>query len=211
MMDSRYIGTEYPTEDTYKRPEYYHRDTIEDLGEVHMGWMKHGFTPLPLVHHDEPVLGYTIPHFDFQDPKVDPKKLAIDLYNTMRYNNGIGLAANQVGLMHRVFILYGSPVRAIFNPEVVGYSLTKVKMEEGCLSFPKLFLNIERPKALKVKYQTATGREQVATFHGTTARIFLHELDHLNGIEFTSLVNRIHLDRARNKARIARRREKNRT
>jgi peptide deformylase len=69
-------------------------------------------------------------------------------------------------------------------------------MDEGCLSFPNLFLKIKRPRTIKVRFTKPNGDTETMKFDGITARCFLHELDHLNGIVFTSKANRYHLERA---------------
>jgi peptide deformylase len=72
-----------------------------------------------------------------------------------------------------------------------------VTLEEGCLSYPNLFVKIKRPKSIKVRFTTPDGETSTKTFTGMTARVFLHELDHLDGIAHTSRANRYHLDQAK--------------
>jgi peptide deformylase len=77
---------------------------------------------------------------------------------------------------------------AFFNPEVTHVTEQTSHMTEGCLSFPFLGLKITRPAEIKVKYQDFTGAQKEATFNGISARCFLHELDHMNGIVYTERV-----------------------
>ena len=77
---------------------------------------------------------------------------------------------------------------AFFNPEVTHVSHEMAHIVEGCLSFPFLGLRITRPAEIKVKYQDFTGAEKTATFSGISARCFLHELDHMNGVVYTERV-----------------------
>lgn len=154
---------------------------------------------LTLVHHTDAILKKETETFDFINPPTDPIQLAKDLYETMVVNKGLGLAAPQVGLSYRAFALYAVPGIVCFNPRVVDSSNETVVLEEGCLSFPNLFLNVKRPRRIKVRYQEPNGEPQTKVLDGITARCFMHELDHLNGITHTQRANKIHLDRAMRK------------
>ena len=81
----------------------------------------------------------------------------------------------------------GNDYIACFNPKVIQME-GEAHMEEGCLTFPLLMLRVTRPKTIKVEYQDFTGVKREATFDGISARIFLHELDHMNGILYTDRV-----------------------
>ena len=146
-----------------------------------------------------PFIDDTLKEFDFKD-RVDLSKV---MYNTMAKYGGLGLAANQVGLPYRMFIMGGHPsieqgkIRSIFNPLVNDVSKETVNMKEGCLSFPFLFLMINRPKWVSVKYTDQHGKEIEETLHGMPARIFQHENEHMNGYLFTDLVSKLKLDRAK--------------
>ena len=74
-------------------------------------------------------------------------------------------------------------------------------MEEGCLSFPGLYFKVKRPAAIKIRYQRPNGETVTEQFQGLTARIVQHEIDHLDGIKYTSRGNRIHVDAAKKKVR----------
>jgi peptide deformylase len=86
----------------------------------------------------------------------------------------------------------GDDYVAFFNPKLIS-SEGEVHMEEGCLSFPLLTLRITRPKKITVEYQDFNGVSHTKTFEGLTARCFLHELDHMNGIVYTSRVKTLAL------------------
>ena len=140
----------------------------------------------PLVPETHPALKRKLPLFDFDNPPVNPNKFASSLVETCKKHNGLGLSANQCGYEHRVFVMgSGEDYVAFFNPEITWVSEEKSKMEEGCLSFLDLFLNVERPTTIKVNYQDYTGEQKTAQFTGLTARCFQHELDHMNGIVYT--------------------------
>jgi peptide deformylase len=140
----------------------------------------------PLVPEYHPALKMKLPKFDFSNPSVDPNKFASSLVETCKKHNGLGLSANQCGYEHRVFVMgSGDNYVAFFNPEITWVSEEQSKMEEGCLSFLDLFLNVERPTTIKVYYQDFNGEEKTAQFTGLTARVFQHELDHMNGVVYT--------------------------
>ena len=151
-----------------------------------------------IVKHTDHILREEMPAFDFKNPIMDSVQLYTDLAETMRENDGMGLAANQIGVRTRAFVLRGEDILGIFNPRVVDTSTEMVLLEEGCLSYPSLLVKIKRPKTIKVRYTTPDGETTTKTFTGITARVFLHELDHLDGIIHTTRANRYHLDQARN-------------
>lgn len=112
-------------------------------------------------------------------------RLADDLLETLRAASGVGLAANQVGVLKRVFVWeHEDEHGALVNPEVVEISAETEVADEGCLSFPGLFYPTVRP--LRVRLRAHDPRREPIEREGTgfRARIFLHELDHLNGILF---------------------------
>jgi peptide deformylase len=141
----------------------------------------------PLVDSKDPILQEVLPEFDFSNTPVNPTTFASQLVETCKYHDGLGLSANQCGFRHRVFVMgAGDNYVAHFNPKVISVSENLVHMSEGCLSFPFLFLNITRPGTIQVEYQDYHGETKQATYSGVTARCFLHELDHLNGVVYTS-------------------------
>lgn len=137
--------------------------------------------------YGDPVLRAQTRPADAGDPAT--KALVDDLFETVRAARGIGLAAPQIGETRRVFVLDLSPVElgakplALINPEVVSTG-APVTGEEGCLSFPGLFLNVDRPEEAHLRYQTVEGKTEEIRANGLFARAMLHELDHLNGVLF---------------------------
>jgi peptide deformylase len=121
--------------------------------------------------------------------------------------NGIGLAANQIGITKRVFVMGsnnipGFPVPfAVFNPRIVEASTEIVLDQEGCLSYPGLFLTVNRPSWIVAEYQNAKGDTIEARFEGYLAKCFQHELDHLDGICFVDKVSPLKLNLAMKKLR----------
>jgi peptide deformylase len=121
---------------------------------------------------------------DFDDAL---RRLAGDMLETMRAAEGAGLAATQVGVLKRLFVweVAGAEEHgAVVNPVVEETSEDIQEGDEGCLSFPGLFYPVERPLRARVRFQDAHGDERTRDAEGFLARIFLHEIDHLNGILF---------------------------
>ena len=156
---------------------------------------------IPLVKPDAPILKQVMEEFDFEKPPCDPKKLYTDLAESILKYRGLGLSASQLGLPYRVFVIWSDPIRAFFNPVIVDTSPETIFLDEGCLSFPGLFLNIERPRGVRLRFSNPLGERTTETFEDLTARIIQHEMDHLNGIVFGSRVTRMELEIAIRKAK----------
>lgn len=139
-----------------------------------------------LVDPRHPAMHMVLPDFDFANTNINPTDFASSLVETCKKNHGLGLSANQCGFPYRVFVMgAGEEFVAYFNPKLIS-SQGEDHMDEGCLSFPFLNLKITRPKTIEVEYQDYEGVVRNKTFSGITARCFLHELDHMNGVVYTS-------------------------
>ena len=157
---------------------------------------------MKLVNHNDPILTRVCESFDFSNPPFNPIEFAQELVKHMYDWNGLGLAANQVGLPYRIFAMRGSPENFVcFNPRIVDRTTEEVALEEGCLSYPGLLVKIKRPKSIKVRFAMANGDVRTDTFTGMTARIFQHELGHLDGEIFYNKASRYHRDKALEKWR----------
>ena len=145
-----------------------------------------------------PFMDDTLEQFGF----ADRKELSKVMYDNMTKYGGLGLSANQLGLPYRMFVMGGHPqiedgkVRSVFNPLINDVSPESINLKEGCLSFPFLFLSIKRPKWCSVRYTDENGEEVEETLHGMSARIFMHENEHMNGYVFTDLLSKLKLERA---------------
>ena len=140
---------------------------------------------LALVDENDPVLRTVTPTYDFES-ETDTQKFASELVETCKTKGGFGLAAPQVGVSKRVFVMgSGEEFVAFFNPKIIRSSEDKSLIAEGCLSFPMLALKIERPSTIEVEYQDFNGVVRTAMFSGMSSHAFQHELDHLNGICYT--------------------------
>jgi len=152
-----------------------------------------------LIDCNSEILKNPVPKFDFSNPPTDPIQLAHDLAETMLKHNGMGLSANQVGLPYRAFAIKANPIIVCFNPIIVDMSEERIYLEEGCLSYPNFFVKVRRPKIVKVRYTEPNGNIVTRKLDGLTSRIFQHEYDHLEGINYIKRANRIHVEQARNK------------
>ena len=120
---------------------------------------------------------------------LDRSKLSYTLNENMFHHRGVGLSANQIGIEERVFVMmYDMDTQetiTCFNPQIIKESRDIVTMEEGCLSYPDLFLEIPRPSTIVVKYEDEGKEIHKERLTGFIARIFQHEYDHMEGIDFT--------------------------
>lgn len=155
--------------------------------------------PLSLFDDNHPMLSQKIPEFDVSRlPNPVLGKLIKRLKMTMKLHGGIGLSANQCGVFERVFVLGSNDaVWACINPKVINASPDLIKDKEGCLSFPGLTLRVERPSWIEAEFVNEECKVVQMRFDGLTARCFQHELDHMNGIRFTSHVKPLALQMAK--------------
>ena len=120
---------------------------------------------------------------------LDRGKLSYTLTENMFHHNGVGLSANQIGIKERAFVMIcdmeSQDTITCFNPKIIKESKEMVTMEEGCLSYPELFLDIARPETIVVKYEDEGKELHKIKLTGFIARIFQHEYDHMEGIDFT--------------------------
>lgn len=135
--------------------------------------------------------------------KVDDniRALADDMLETMYEAPGIGLAASQVGILQRMFVLDvaqddepKSPM-VFINPRIIWSSAEASVYQEGCLSIPEYFEDVERPSAIKVQFQDREGSDQELEADGLFATCIQHELDHLNGTLFIDYLSKLKRDR----------------
>jgi peptide deformylase len=129
------------------------------------------------------------------------KTLVADMFETMYDAPGIGLAAIQVGVPRRVVTMdlskkeEAQEPRVFINPEILWRSDEKAKYEEGCLSIPEFYEEVERPVQVRVKYLDLEGREQELEASGLLATCLQHEIDHLNGVLFIDHISRLKRER----------------
>ena len=128
---------------------------------------------------------------DIQEIDGDLQKLVDDMFETMYTADGIGLAANQVGVSKSLVVIDTSaatkkndPKYVLINPQILETSEETNEYQEGCLSVPKFFEDVIRPKKIKVRFWDLKGKEFNIEADDTLARVMQHEIDHLNGILF---------------------------
>lgn len=161
-----------------------------------------------LVNPSNTLLQQPLQNFDLLDPPEDPKDIAQILFDNMTARNGLGLAANQIGLPYRVFIMRGDPCTVCFNPTITYASEETILLEEGCLTYPDLFVKVRRPRLIRAKWTDELGQLKTSKFDGMTARVFQHELDHLNGVVHIDLATKYHKDQAMKRLKKIRRMKK---
>ncbi|RMA43622.1 peptide deformylase [Rhodophyticola porphyridii] len=138
-----------------------------------------------LIHPDPRLKKVADPVADSSD---ELRSLADDMLETMYAAPGIGLAAPQVGILQRLIVLdcvkeEGAAPRPLtmFNPRVLSSSDERNVYEEGCLSLPEMYADVERPAEVTVEWMDRDGRPQTETFDGLWATCVQHEIDHLDG------------------------------
>lgn len=153
---------------------------------------------LELLPEGDTYLKTVCPQFDFEEPEVDPEELTLAMLEFMYKSEGVGLACPQVGLNHRMFVIGVDGLEIVcYNPVIVNkYGELKL-FEEGCLSFPNLFIKVKRVETISVRYQDTKGEVHEHDLDRIWARCFLHELDHLDGLVFLDRVGRTVLQMAK--------------
>ncbi|MEM6868687.1 MAG: peptide deformylase [Cyanobacteria bacterium P01_C01_bin.121] len=128
--------------------------------------------------------------------KVDNslRELVRKMLQTMYSEDGIGLAAPQVGVNKQLLVVDADPENAsapplvMINPKITGYSDTLATGQEGCLSIPGVYLDVVRPEGIEVSFKDESGRPQKMKANDLVARVIQHEMDHLNGVMFVDRV-----------------------
>ena len=137
-----------------------------------------------------------------EDEKIELKEFVDNMFETMKKYGGIGLSANQVGKPYRMFIMGDHPSISkgkkwvCINPKITNVTKDLIRYREGCLTFPFLFLDIERPQDITVEYLDENLEKKEEHMTGIVARCYQHEFDHIQGIVFTEHVSKLKLDMA---------------
>lgn len=156
---------------------------------------------LPIIPYGNPVLRKVAEDFQMGDAEL--KELIANMFETMYAANGVGLAAPQIGMAIRLFVVDGRPMneedeedenfdpslidfkKAFINPTILEEEGEEWVMEEGCLSIPGIRGEVERPEKVLIHYFNENGEEKEEWYDGLAARIIQHEYDHIEGILFT--------------------------
>lgn len=154
---------------------------------------------LELLPEGHPQLLEVSEEWDF---RIDgsPEELIRAMSKFMTDNGGVGLAAPQLGIKKRIFIM-GNFIKlvACINPKIVSLSDERENDLEGCLSFPDLFMKVKRPTTAVVQYNTISGELVERELTGFECRVFLHEYDHLIGVTFDQRVGNLSFKMAKDK------------
>jgi|TARA_B110000305_G_C19455775_1_gene650852 peptide deformylase len=158
---------------------------------------------MKLIEAPNKWLAKSVNPFDFD--KLDAIEVSGKMCQIMMAKNGLGLAATQVGIDAQIFVM--RPINhnevkkpfAVINPVILEVSDSTVLGPEGCLSYPGLVLNVKRPTKLVVQFLDIDAKECILELSDIDARCFLHEYDHLHGINFTDRVSKLKLDMAKKK------------
>ncbi|MAV82322.1 MAG: peptide deformylase [Pelagibacteraceae bacterium] len=153
---------------------------------------------LKIVLAPDPILKNVCEPLEQVDPQH--KLLIKDMFQAMYEANGVGLAAPQVGINKRIFVIdpqareeIQTPM-AMINPKIIKISNTLTTFEEGCLSFPNHYAELERPEEITVEFLDENNKKQILVTKDFTSRVIQHELDHLNGILFVDHLSRLKRD-----------------
>jgi peptide deformylase len=156
--------------------------------------------PLSVFGDTHPMLNEVVPEYRNVLPNKNMTDLVKRLKMTMKMYAGLGLAANQCGIFERVFVIGSEDFQfACINPKVIQASTELDKQSEGCLSYPAIYLKIDRPKWIDVEFWTEEGKQVQTRLEGLSARCFMHELDHLNGTKFVDYAGPVALKMAKKK------------
>jgi len=142
--------------------------------------------------------GKTVDTFD-----ADLKTLVADMFETMYEHDGVGLAATQINIQKRLFIMDVSPDKSdqlvFINPEITPTTNTSTEINEGCLSIPGVKVQIDRPKTVKIKAQNVNGEWFEMELDGLMSVCVQHENDHLDGKLFVDYLSRLKRERIKKK------------
>ena len=159
---------------------------------------------LKIVHYPEPVLLTVGKPVGEEEFGAEMERLVADMFETMYAAGGVGLAAPQVGLSKRLFVMdvpleTGEPNRiALINPEIIAQEGEQTG-DEGCLSFPGVYTKVTREVRTVVRFQDVFGREQELDVRDLAARCVLHETDHCDGIVFLDRMTTLKRELAKRK------------
>ena len=184
------------TDGWHKQPPY-----TQHALDVMKSIQENGWKMDRLVSVTDPILKNPL---DSCSIGLDRKELQDRLLSTMEHYQGIGLSANQIGIKERAFIMYSDINKketiTCFDPLITEYHLEKIIMDEGCLTWPGLWLKVQRSEGIRCLYYDVDGELVQVEMHGLESRIFQHEYDHMEGTNFTKRVSPLKLNMAKRRA-----------
>jgi len=157
---------------------------------------------MKLLYHPHEFLTKQVDPVDLTNPGFDPQHLKKQMIDLMLLHKGIGLAANQIGLNAQVFVLGDSRSNSsiMINPTILQYTEETSDGYEGCLSFPNIYVKVKRPTQILAKFWNEKLEETTIKISGPTAKVYLHELDHLLGITLKDRVSKLKWNMATKKS-----------
>ena len=158
---------------------------------------------MKLIKYPNEMLAREVKDVDLENPGFDPVELKAEMVKFMIDNNGIGLAANQIGLDAKVFVMGDSVENSTIciNPTVLQYTEETQNDIEGCLSFPNVYVKIKRPTEILAEWYNENLEKQTVKIDGYGAKCYLHELDHVLGITMKDRASKLKWNMATKKAR----------
>jgi len=154
-----------------------------------------------LVENTNPILSIPI---EKCSEDLNRQELKDDLIETMDNYQGVGLSAPQCAVMERAFVMYSDinkkEIIACFNPKIIEKSSEKILMDEGCLTFPGIWIKVFRADHITCSFEDENGELNEVKMFGLEARIFQHEHDHMEGTNFTKLVSKLRLNMAKKRS-----------
>lgn len=154
---------------------------------------------LDLVTEKSEILYKEAKDINLVTPQINIHEVAANLLETMNAYDGLGLAAPQVGIPYKIFVMGLETEEVVINPKIIEASEVHSLQKEGCLSFPNLVLNVKRPDQIKVSYINLSGEQTIKALDGLAARCFNHEYDHIFGITIKDRVSKLSLRLAEDK------------
>ena len=153
-----------------------------------------------LLEPEHKLLLHPLPEITAETEPESRQELLDNMVETMKHYGGIGLSANQCGIPIRMFV-FGDNENYVpcFNPRIIATHGELIPIEEGCLTYPGLFIKIFRPEKVSVTFEDENRELHEETFEGLMSRVFLHEMDHMDGIDFQTKAGKMALDIAKRK------------
>ena len=177
-------------------------DTMENnMTDKPINFKTNDIKPISIVRTEKELRAKTR---DFDFKKDDTTRIKNELITAMWLESGLGISTNQLGYDCRVFVMRGetkADTLTCINPKIKEFSDEMNTMEEGCLSLPDVFARVVRPAEIVVTFQNELNEEETQSLDGLTARVFQHELDHLDGILFIDRIGPFSRQRAFEKAK----------